>query len=254
MVNNMIKIKILKEKEHFIGGAADNLPDSDFDPILLKKGQEKEMRDHGLNASDAAEIAKDELKIDQETYSKELGESYNHKQFIDWLKNNKKSVVKQEEGLLLSEAKLSKYWKKRAKRRALKAERQWPNKHDRDWALTEQEKSAKINEKVYALFEKELEEASCMSDDVDKMMRRMKKNRKTYLKKREALKIEKQSKFLHPSKKPKKNLSSYPPPHEEGEGVAKRYRKVSARSKTHTAAAGEIIGSGMNEEKKNENN
>lgn len=195
----------------------------------------------------------DEIQSYNRFKDKQQMKEYNHKQFIDWLNNKLEKEVKVDNNLLI-EAKLSKYWKSRAKRRALKAERQWPNKHDRDWALTEQEKSVKINEKVYALFEKELEEASCISDDVDKMMRRMKKNRKTYLKKREALKIEKQSKFVHPSKKPKKNLSSYPPPHEEGEGVAKRYRKVSARSKTHTAAAGEIIGSGMNEEKKNENN
>ena len=49
----MIKVKISKAKEHFIGGAGDYRPDSDFDPELLQKGVDKEVGDHGLPQSDA---------------------------------------------------------------------------------------------------------------------------------------------------------------------------------------------------------
>ena len=57
------------------------------------------------------------------------------------------------------EKKLSKYWRKRAARRAKMAERTWPNKKDRDWALEEQDKSTKMNDRIHNLFEKELEES-----------------------------------------------------------------------------------------------
>ncbi len=255
----MIKIKILKEKENFIGGAGDNRPDSDFDPILLKKGKEKEIHDHGLNSDEAAEIAKDELTLNYKDYSKELEdtkeleEGYNHKQFIEWL-HGKKEEIKLNDNSLLIESKLSKYWKKRAKRRALKAERKWPNKGDRDWALKEQEKSVKINEKIYALFEKELDESSCMSDDVDKMMRQMKKNRKEFLKKQEE---RKKVKLMHPKDRLKKvgGPSNSPKFNPEYGGVKKGYdinRKKAAKKGQVAIAPGAQFGP-IEEEKKNEN-
>lgn len=113
---------------------------------------------------------------------------YNHKQFIEWLNGEKEKKEDTANGLLV-EVKLSKYWKARAKRRALKAERQWPNAHDRDWALSEQEKSHKINEKIYALFEKELQETDNVSEEITNMMRRIKKQRKEFKLKREAAKV-----------------------------------------------------------------
>lgn len=78
----MIKIKLaksLKEREKFIGGAADGMPDSDFDPEILKKGIEKEKHDHGLNDEEADEIAKDELVLDPEGYTDELKEVIENK-------------------------------------------------------------------------------------------------------------------------------------------------------------------------------
>jgi hypothetical protein len=183
---------------------------------------------------------------------------YNHKQFIEWLHavEQGKQQKQENDNLLLSEAKLSKYWRKRAKLRALKAERQWPNKHDRNWALTEQEKSAKMNEKIYALFEKELEEASCMSDDVDKMMRRMKKNRKDYLKKREERKLQKEVELMHPKDRLKKvGGPSQTFPTKPERGVKKGFdikRKKAAKKGQVAIAPGAQFGP-MEEEKKNEN-
>ena len=68
---------------------------------------------------------------------------FDHKQFKDWL--NQETEKEQTEDKLLVEAKLSKYWKARAARRAKMAKRAWPNKTDRDWAISEQEKSSKMN-------------------------------------------------------------------------------------------------------------
>ncbi len=197
----------------------------------------------------------DEIQSYNRFKDKEQMKEYNHKQFIDWLngKLEKKSSV---EDKLLIESKLSKYWKDRAKRRALKAERQWPNKNDRDWALKEQEKSVKMNEKVYALFEKELEEASCMSDDVDKMMRQMKKNRKEYLKKREERKLQKEVELMHPKDRLKKvgsGSQSFETKPERGlkKGFDKK-RKQAAKKGQVAIAPGAQFGP-MEEEKKNEN-
>jgi hypothetical protein len=197
----------------------------------------------------------DEIQSYNRFKDKEQMKEYNHKQFMDWLNGKLEKETKQTDDLLV-ESKLSKYWKKRAKRRALKAERQWPNKNDRDWALKEQEKSVKINEKVYALFEKELEEASCMSDDVDKMMRQMKKNRKEYLKKREERKLEKQVKLMHPKDRLKKvGGPSQTFPTKPERGVKKGFdikRKQAAKKGQVAIAPGAQFGP-MEEEKKNEN-
>ena len=73
----MIKIKILKEKEQFIGGAGDNIPDSDFDPEMLELGIDKEMHDHGFNREQAKETSKDEFVTDEEGYKKELSKKEN---------------------------------------------------------------------------------------------------------------------------------------------------------------------------------
>lgn len=129
----------------------------------------------------------DEIQDYNRFEDKQQMKEYNHKQFIDWLNSKKQEKVI--DNNLLVEGKLSKYWKLRAKRRALKAERQWPNKHDRDWALSEQEKSYKINEKIYALFEKELQETDNVSEEITNMMRKIKKQRKEFKLKREAAKV-----------------------------------------------------------------
>lgn len=431
----MIKVKInktLKEKEKFIGGAADNMPDSDFDPNLLKKGKEKEMHDHGLNAAEADEIAKDELVLDPEGYASELKESipdkqlnfyvligppavgkstwvkenfedtgkdyavigkdvfiekgiskiygftaaelyvknptpeqkqaleelnhmfesafasildhrvpnvivdmmnvdprmrklvidkvkdrypeykiigvkfefegheedvmkadaerakarrgertaigrdyianaikkfrenppskeegfdeiisynrfkepeqmneYNHRQFIDWLSGEMQN--EEEENRLLIESKLSKYWKIRAARRAKNAERNWPNKVDREWALKEQEKSLTINNTVHEYFEKELDQSEQMVGEIDDVLKSIKKTNK----------IKKETKLEHPAtatKRRKNNKSISVPTHPEYGGVAKGYKKKSKKMGGATLAPGEAFGP-MEEEK-----
>jgi hypothetical protein len=127
----MIKIKLLKEKEKLVGGAGDNVPDSDFDPKQLAIGLKDETGEHTPDLTIGKEIAKDHLSNDPDYYKKLKAAG------IDEKKNNK----------------LSSYWKKRAKRRAIKAKRTWPNGKDRKWALEEQEKSKQQIEKTKQLQE-----------------------------------------------------------------------------------------------------
>ena len=230
----MIKVKITKAKEHFIGGAGDYRPDSDFDPQLLQKGIDKEIGDHGLPPSDAQEIAKDELTLDPAGYSKELKEGYDHKQFIEWL-NAELPKEDDSNNKLLVEKKLSKYWRKRAARRALKAERQWPNSGDRKWALKQQLKSEEINQRVNKLFEKEIEKSEEMIGEVDSMMREIKKKRK----KRMKITLD------HPAvatAKRKNGKSLSVPTRPTYGGVAKGYRKKSKKMGGATLAPGESFG------------
>lgn len=233
----MIKVKIKKSKEHFIGGPADNMPDSEFDPLLLKKGIDKEVGDHGLPSSDAKEIAKDELVLDPSGYSKELKESYNHDKFIEWL-NSELPKQEDSDNKLLVEKKLSKYWRKRAARRALKAERQWPNGIDRKWALKQQGKSSEINSRIHKLFEKELEESEEMLGEIDDMMRHVKKKREKVKLKREAAKLMKPQDRL----KKKQSLSRKYPKHKKGEGVGEYFRKASKKLGGIGVAPGESFG------------
>lgn len=142
----MIKIKIKINNEKMIGGAADYMPDDYFDPYVLKKGVEKEIGDHGLDADRAKEVAKDELILEPEKYTKEV------------TKNNK----------------LSKYWKKRAKRRALKAGRKPRNGIDRKWALDQQEKSSKINNTIKKVFRNTLEMTEEIEGTIQEIIKRMK--------------------------------------------------------------------------------
>jgi len=172
----------------------------------------------------------DEIQDYNRFEEKQQMKEYNHKQFIDWLNDSLKKEEQQLSNLLI-ESKLSKYWKARAKRRALKAERQWPNKNDRDWALSEQEKSHKINEKIYALFEKELQQTDDISKDVTDMMRRIKRKRKESKLKREAAKVT----LDHPRKATSKrknsgSLSTSSSP--TGGGVKKGFDEKRKNSKT----------------------
>lgn len=190
----MIKIKILKEREKLKGGAGDNRPDGTFDPKQLAIGIGDETGEHTPDKVIGKEIAKDHLTQDPDYYRKlkaagleELQEvkDYNHKQFTEWLADKLKKETDNEDRLLV-EAKLSKYWKKRAARRAKNAERPWPNKTDRDWALGQQVKSEAMNQTIHKLFEKELEESDGMVEEIANMMRKIKKQRKEMKLKREA--------------------------------------------------------------------
>lgn len=169
-------------------------------------------------------------------------DNYNHKQFVDWL-NGEMQKVNEQDNKLLVEAKLSKYWKARAKRRALKAERQWPNTVDRDWAIQEQEKSSKMNSVIHALFEKELEESEEMLGEIDHVMKAIKKGRNAIKMKREA----KKQTLDHPAdataKRAKgKSLSKPYPKHKKGETVGGYYRKASKKLGGIGLAPGESFG------------
>lgn len=183
--------------------------------------------------------------------------AYNHKQFIEWLNGEKEKKQESDNGLLI-ETKLSKYWKVRAKRRALNAERQWPNSHDRDWALAEQEKSHGMNEKIYALFEKELEQSDDISKDVTDMMRRMKKQRKEFKVRREAAKLQKEVELMHPKERTKKvggpsqSIATKPEYGGVKKGFDKKRKAASKKGQVAYAPSAAAPG-GISEEKKNEN-
>jgi rubrerythrin len=175
-------------------------------------------------------------------------ENYNHKQFIEWLNSELENKSEKDDGLLV-EAKLSKYWKVRAKRRAKNAEREWPNASDRKWALKQQEKSQQINDNIQKLFEKELEESEDMVDDIGEVMRKIKDQRKKLKLKREA------AKFMKPEDRIKankgKSLSKSPPPHgtKGDKGVASYYRKAAKALGGAGVAPGESAPGGIMEEK-----
>jgi hypothetical protein len=167
-------------------------------------------------------------------------DNYNHEQFIEWLNLNhetKKEITEEQNGLLI-EAKLSKYWKHRAKNRAKNTERPWPNKTDRNWALGEQQKSQAINGSIQKLFEKELEDSEEMVDDIAGVMRKIKSQRKQLKLKREAAKLMKPQDRM----KKKKSLSKPYPPHKKGETVSGYYKKAAKKLGGAAAAPGETIG------------
>lgn len=205
----MIKIKIKKQKEIFIGGLGDYRQDTEFDPELLQMAIDKEKHDHGLSGPEADEIAKDEFTKDERGYTKEI-------------KKDKAS------------RKLSEYWRARARRRAGKGKRNWPNATDYNWALKEQAKSKKINEYIYELFEKELEANEEIGSTVKDLLEKLKKQRK------QKMKVKKFGPGM--PDKANKNLSRSYPPHEEGETVGGYYRKAAKYLGGAGAAPGEAIG------------
>lgn len=168
---------------------------------------------------------------------------FDYKQFVEWLNGEGKEAEVNDR--LLTEAKLSKYWKFRAARRAKNADRPWPNKVDRDWAIEQQSKSEAINDSIQAMFQNELEESEEMLKDASGMMRNIKKIRAK-------MKTEREAKLQNPkNRKNKKSLSKPYPPHKKGEGVSGYYKKVSKKFGGATAAPGEIVGP-LEEEKDSE--
>lgn len=148
----------------------------------------------------------------------------------------------------LNEAKLSSYWKNRAARRAKNASRNWPNSIDRQWALSQQEKSQSINASIQNIFQKELDETESMIDDVDGMMQKIKKTRSDMKIRREM-----NQSFDHPAKatqkrKHGKSLSVRTKP--EYGGVKKGFDKKRKKIKGPVVAPGESFGA---LEEKNEN-
>jgi DNA polymerase-3 subunit epsilon len=140
----------------------------------------------------------------------------------------------------INEAKLSSYWKARAARRAKNASRQWPNGVDRQWALSQQDKSQTIDDSIQNIFQKELDEAEEMIDDVSGMMQKIKKTRNDMKIRRET----KQS-FDHPAsatqkRKKGKSLSVSTSP--EYGGVKKGFDKKKKKINGPVIAPGESFG------------
>jgi len=124
----------------------------------LNEGKEKLKGGAGDNKPDKAigkEIAKDHLSTDPEYYKK-----------------LKKAGIKEKK-------QLSKYWKIRAKRRAKRAKRNYPNNEDKDWALEQQTKSEGINSRINKLFEKDLTLGEELSNSIDEYLKKIEEERKS---------------------------------------------------------------------------
>lgn len=183
-------------KEKLKGGAGDNKPDKDFDPKQLSIGVEDETGEHTPDKSIGKEIAKDHLSTDPDYYKK--------------LKKAGLGEKKQ----------LSKYWKVRAKKRAKRAGRGYPNNKDKSWAEQQQTKSESINTRISKLFEKELTIGEDISNNIDEFLKRIKEERS---------KLFNNPKPFGKNKKPKGSISV--PLGPEYGGVAKGYKKKLSKLK-----------------------
>jgi hypothetical protein len=77
----------------------------------------------------------------------------------------------------LNESKLSEYWKMRAKKRALRGKRKYPNKVDREWAILQQENSTKINDTFKKLYEEEIELTTELATNIDEFLKKVKESK-----------------------------------------------------------------------------
>ncbi len=77
----------------------------------------------------------------------------------------------------LNESKLSEYWKMRAKKRALRGKRTYPNKTDREWAIMQQENSTKINDTFKKLYEEEIELTTELATNIDEFLKKVKESK-----------------------------------------------------------------------------
>ncbi len=180
-----------ERKEKLKGGLGDNKPDAVFDKKQLAIGVEDETGEHTKSKQVGKEIAKDHLSADP-----------------DYYKKIKKAGIKE------PKKKLSKYWKIRAKRRADRGGRGYPNKVDESWALEQQTKSESINNRINKLFEKELTVGEELSDNIDEYIKKIEEERASMFK---------MPKSLGKNKKPKGSISVALGP--VYGGVAKGYRK-----------------------------
>lgn len=193
-----IKIKIASEKQNILpGGAGDRTDLDSLDQEELYLGSEEEM-EHTNDPAKALEISTDHLTDNPHYYSqlKQVGLTDEKP-----LSKNKADA-------------LSKYWKKRAKRRALKAGRSARSSKDKKWALEQQKKSKDINKKIKDMFIKELQVTEELSSTIDEFLKRLK---------------EKQIIKTFDGKKRKKPSGPQRPP-KRGEGVAGRLKNVKSPS------------------------
>ena len=201
-----------ERKEKLKGGLGDNKPDAAFDKKQLAIGIEDETGEHTKSKQVGKEIAKDHLSADP-----------------DYYKKIKKAGIKE------PKKKLSKYWKIRAKRRADRGGRGYPNKVDESWALEQQTKSESINNRINKLFEKELTVGEELSDNIDEYIKKIQEERASMFK---------MPKSFGKNKKPKGSISVALGP--VYGGVAKGYRKKLKKLKKKGmvgVAPGEAFGS-----------
>jgi len=156
----MIKIKIKTITAHhnlLPGGTGDDTDPDSLDQEELKLGSGEEM-EHTDDPEKAFEISTDHL-TDNPKYYTDL----------------KKAGLTDDKPLSPRKSKkLTKYWRKRAKKRALKAKRNWPNGKDKKWAVEQQELSEKINSKIKRAFGKQLEITEEISSTIEEILKRMK--------------------------------------------------------------------------------
>lgn len=177
-------------KEKLKGGAGDKKPDKTFDPDQLSIGIKDETGEHTPDKAIGKEIAKDHLSTDP-----------------DYYKKLKKAGIKEKK-------QLSKYWKIRAKRRAKRTKRNYPNNEDKNWALEQQAKSEGINSRINKLFEKDLNLGEELSNSIDEYLKKIEEERKSMFN---------MPKAFGKNKKPKGSISV--PLGPEYGGVAKGYKK-----------------------------
>jgi len=203
-----LKIKIISYDENTLpGGIGDNTDPDSLDQDELHKGAGDEM-EHTNDPEKAIEISTDHLTGNPHYYS-----------------DLEKSGMPAEPKLpSYKKNKLSDYWRKRAKRRAINAKRTWPNGKDRKWALEEQERSQKINEKVKSIFEKEFEITEELSSTIEEFLKKAKKNREFKIK-------------TFDGKKRKKPSGPQSPP-KSGEGIAGRISKAAKKGPVVAPGAG----------------
>jgi hypothetical protein len=167
------------------------------------------------------------------------------KKYREWIEEKE-----QTSNDVLEEAKLSPYWKKRAKARAKNAGRPINNGVDRKWALEQQERSTTINKDIHKIFEKELAENEEMSEEISAFLEKVKKKReeqKALEEERKKARLEKPkgkrgNKTLPNPYAGEKITGKYPYGGGADGGVAKVYRKRMKKAGGTTAAPGEAFG------------
>lgn len=184
-----IKIKVASDNQNLLpGGAGDNTDPESLDQEELYIGSEEEM-EHTSDPAKAFEISTDHL-TDNPHYYSQLKKS--------GLGDDKPLPAKKSDAL-------SKYWKKRAKRRALKAGRSARSNKDKNWALDQQKKSKDINKKIKDMFIKELQVTEELSSTIEEFLKR--------LKEKQVVKTFDGKKPKKPSKTKQGNKKKYPITH-----------------------------------------
>lgn len=135
---------------------------------------------------------------------------------------------------IITEAKLSRYWQRRAKSRARRNERKYPNKIDRAWALKQQTKWNKTEPELEAEYLKEIDMAQNLVGATKGYIEKIKQIR-------EKRKEEKKKSKKTPYKK-SKVTKKFPFDGDRTGGVAKVYQKRSKRVGGSTIAPGESFG------------